>query len=209
MRETLRHVLARLAGRLPVPPEMAGLSSVLLHVSDTPSTFYPDLARLVEALRPRFILHTGDLADEVKLACCPCDRTLYGKRVKALLRILEESPALRVILVMGNHDCPETVRELAGRSEVFEGGVRLELEGVQIAAAHRAEDLWETVAGDPADFGFYGHDTSVLPTDVDGSQYLNGSVKIRILDLATRTVRSIDYPQAVHDVRQKKRKIGL
>ncbi len=211
MRETLRHALARLAGNLPVPPEMTGLSCALLHVSDTPYTFYPDLARLVAAVRPRFIVHTGDLADEVKLRPGSPDRPLYAARVEALLATLGSSAAERVFLVMGNHDDPGLVRRLAsgreppGRFVVAEGCLRLDLEGVGIAASHRPEDLWECAA----DFNLYGHDTSVLPPDVDGRLYLNGNVKIHVLDLATRTVRSLDYPRSVHDVRQKKRKIGL
>jgi 3',5'-cyclic AMP phosphodiesterase CpdA len=211
MRETLRHALARLSGKLPVPPELTGLSCALLHVSDTPSTFYPDLARLVAALRPRFIIHTGDLADEVKLRSGFSDRPLYAARVEALLAILESSAAERVFLVMGNHDDPGLVRGLAsgreplGRFVVAEGCLCLDLEGVGIAASHRPEDLWERAA----EFNLYGHDTSVLPPDVDGRLYLNGNVQIRVLDLATRTVHSLDYPRSVHDVRQKKRKIGL
>ena len=141
MREALWHALARLAGNLPVPPEMTGIASALLHVSDTPSAFYPDLARLVSAVRPRFIIHTGDLADEVKLrAGSPSDRALYGRRVEALLAILEASSAEQVHLLMGNHDDPDLVRGLARRAAVSEGCARLELGGVAIAAAHRAED---------------------------------------------------------------------
>lgn len=213
VRETLRRTLALMTGNPPVPREARGLGSALLHVSDTPSIYYPDLARLAKTVRPRFILHTGDLADEVKLCPrCP-DACRYAAKVNALLGILLATSAERVFLVLGNHDDPAVVVALAapvsGRIEVYEGCVRLDLEGVRIAAAHRAEDLWKTVADDPADFGFYGHDTSVLPPDADGRVYLNGNVKIRVLDLASRTVHSIDYPRSVHDARQKKRKIGL
>lgn len=211
MRETLRHALACLAGRLTVPPEITGFPCALLHISDTPATFYPDLARLVAAIRPRFIVHTGDLADEVKLRPGSPDRSLYAARVEALLAILGSSAAERIFLVMGNHDDPGLVRGLLpepgprGRFVVAEGCLRFELEGVGISASHRPEDLWECAA----DFNLYGHDTSVLPPDVDGRLYLNGNVKIRVLDLAARTVHSLDYPRSVHDARQKKRKIGL
>ncbi len=211
MRETLWHALARLAGKSPIPPEMTGLPCALLHVSDTPSIFYPELARLVAAVRPRFIVHTGDLADEVKLRSGSSDRPLYAARVEALLAVLESSAAEQVFLVMGNHDDPVIVRGLASGREprtrfvVAEGCLYLDLEGVGIAASHRPEDLWERAA----EFNLYGHDTSVLPPDVDGRLYLNGNVKIRVLDLATRTVHSLDYPRSVHDARQKKRKIGL
>ena len=124
--------------------------------------------------------------------------------MEALLAILEASSAEQVHLLMGNHDDPDLVRgSPAGRPLPKAAPARAR--GVAIAAAHRAEDLWDCAA----EFNLYGHDTSVLPPDVDGRLYLNGNVKIRVLDLATRTVRSLDYPRFVHDARQRKRKIGL
>ena len=213
VREALRRTLALVTGNRLVPPEAMGIEGALLHVSDTPSIFYPALARLLSAVRPRIVLHTGDLADEVKRGSCPQDACLYAAKVEALLGILAAGCTGRIILVMGNHDDPDAVRSLAtavpGRFEVFEGCARLDLDGVRIVAAHRAEDVWKAVAGEAADFGLYGHDTSVLPPDVDGTVYLNGNVKIRVMDLSARSVFSIDYPRSVHDARQKKRKIGL
>ena len=127
--------------------------------------------------------------------------------------VCSTTPAERIFLVMGNHDDFAVVRALAaglaGRLQAFERCARMQLEGVRIAAAHRPEDLWKCISQDPADFGLYGHDTSVLPPDVDGRLYLNGNVKIRVIDLESRAVLSIDYPRSVHDARQRKRKIGL
>jgi len=198
-------LLARLSGSLAIPAEAEHVRFPLLHVSDTPSVFYPDLARLLAAVRPLFVVHTGDLADEVKIRGGVLDRALYERKTGALLEILEASLAARVFLLMGNHDDPATVRRLARRAEVLEGCALLDLDGVRIAAAHRPEDLW----GHAADLNLYGHDTSVLPPDADGRLYLNGNVRIRVIDLESRAVLSIDYPRSVHDARQKKRKTGL
>ncbi len=213
MKEALRRALACLAKAPAVPQEALGIASALLHVSDTPSFFYGDLGRIAEAIRPRFIVHTGDLADEIKLRSRSPDARLYASRVQSLVSVLLATQAERIFLVMGNHDDFAVVRALsaglAGRLQAFERCARMELEGVRIAAAHRPEDLWKCLSQDPADFGLYGHDTSVLPPDADGRQDLNGNVKIRVLDLDSRAVHSFDYPRAVHDARQKKRKIGL
>ena len=67
MKTRALRLLARLSGSLSIPPEAGSVPCPLLHVSDTPSVFYPDLARLLAAVRPRFVVHTGDLADEVKI----------------------------------------------------------------------------------------------------------------------------------------------
>jgi predicted phosphodiesterase len=213
VRKALQRALTCLAKAPGVPPEALGLASCLLHVSDTPSFFYADIGRIAEAVKPRFIVHTGDLADEIKLRSPSPDRKLYASRVQALLKVLQETSAERIFLVMGNHDDFSVVLTLSapleGRFLVYEHCARLELEGVRIAAAHRPEDLWKCVAEDRADFGLYGHDTSVLPPDADGRQDLNGNVKIRVLDLFRSAVHSFDYPRAVHDARQRKRKTGL
>jgi predicted phosphodiesterase len=213
VRETFRRALACLAKAPEVPAEALGLASSLLHVSDTPSFFYPDLGRIAEAVKPRFIVHTGDLADEIKLRSPSPDVKLYASKVQSLLSVLQATTADRIFLVLGNHDDFSVVRALCaslrGRILVFELCARMELEGLRIAAAHRPEDLWKCVSEAPADFGLYGHDTSVLPPDADGRQDLNGNVKIRVLDLDRRAVHSFDYPRFVHDMRQRKRKIGL
>jgi len=213
VKEAVRRALACLAKAPAVPPEVLGIGSSLLHVSDTPSLFYPKLGRIAEAVKPRLIVHTGDLADEIKLRSPSPDLRLYASKVQALLSVLRATSAERIVLVMGNHDDFSVVKGLCasfgGRFQAFERCARLEFLGLRIAAAHRPEDLWKCVSEDPADFGLYGHDTSVLPPDADGRVYLNGNVKVRVLDLASRTVHSIDYPPSVHDARQKKRKIGL
>jgi hypothetical protein len=40
---------------------------VLLHISDTPSEIYPFIFKIIDVLKPKYIIHTGDLADNVKL----------------------------------------------------------------------------------------------------------------------------------------------
>ena len=40
---------------------------VLLHISDTPSEIYPYIFKIIDILKPQYIFHTGDLADNVKL----------------------------------------------------------------------------------------------------------------------------------------------
>ena len=83
MKAQALRLLARLSGSLSIPPEARRVSCALLHVSDTPSVFYPDLARLLVAVRPRFVVHTGDLADEIKIRSGVLDRALYGQKTRS------------------------------------------------------------------------------------------------------------------------------
>jgi hypothetical protein len=36
---------------------------VLLHISDTPSEIYPFIFKIIDVLKPKYIIHTGDLAE--------------------------------------------------------------------------------------------------------------------------------------------------
>ena len=40
---------------------------ILLHISDTPDDIYNYIFRLINILKPQFVIHTGDLADNIKL----------------------------------------------------------------------------------------------------------------------------------------------
>lgn len=58
----------------------------LLHVSDIPSDYYRFVYRLIEKLEPAYLVHTGDLAEEVKLE-------LDRSRLQELEQELEAEPA--------------------------------------------------------------------------------------------------------------------
>ena len=48
------------------PPPIDG-RDMILHISDTPSTMFPYLRRAIRRLRPAWVVHTGDLVDDIKL----------------------------------------------------------------------------------------------------------------------------------------------
>jgi hypothetical protein len=47
------------------PPPIDG-RDMILHISDTPSTMFPYLRRAIRRLRPAWVVHTGDLVDDIK-----------------------------------------------------------------------------------------------------------------------------------------------
>ncbi|HHI00115.1 MAG TPA: metallophosphoesterase, partial [Thermococcus litoralis] len=38
----------------------------IMHISDTPDNIYPFILNLIEKSRPDYIIHTGDLVDNIK-----------------------------------------------------------------------------------------------------------------------------------------------
>ena len=43
----------------------------ILHISDTPTSYYANIERLLKQIRPTLLIHTGDLADEYKVGRIP------------------------------------------------------------------------------------------------------------------------------------------
>ncbi|WP_367884326.1 metallophosphoesterase [Thermococcus sp. JCM 11816] len=102
----------------------------LLHISDTPERTYPPrIAQLIDELHPDYIVHTGDLVDNIKLERRPdLKPPLYVGGVRKLARILKGSGGAELYIVPGNEDDPEVLKEYFEGS-VVEPGTVVEIEG--------------------------------------------------------------------------------
>ena len=123
----------------------------VLHIGDTKSVDYPYYRKLIEVVQPDVILHTGDIADEVKVGRIPEVRYEYICKIKTLLQIMEESKA-RLIIVPGNNDLPEEIARLVPRAEIYPEDAVLELDGVSCRVGHRVQ---RTTFDQK--WSFYGH----------------------------------------------------
>jgi len=154
----------------------------VLHVSDTPESVYGFIDELIDELRPDIIIHTGDLADNIKLERRPELRPLYAGALRKLARILKRSGA-ELYIVPGNEDDPELMREFFGERIVKPGAV-IEIKGRRFALGHRPED----VTGVDADFRLYGHNFKKIPGG------LNGVIGANLVLLPSGEVHRIGYP---------------
>lgn len=176
----------------------------LLHVSDTPATFYGDLKRLVTFLCPSCLVHTGDLVDDVKLAIRPGSTKLYSENLISLFKAIEFVPLENVAIACGNHDIPEAISIAAPGCTLFEGGGRMRMCGLDLTMGHSIDEL----SSPPAEYNLYGHDTTP-PPDCKTGLFLNGVTWINVIRLDTGLVGSIPYPQYVDEARCCIRKRGL
>lgn len=178
----------------------------LLHVSDTPSTFYGDLKRLVNFLNPSCLVHTGDLVDDIKLAIRPGSAWLYRERLVSLFRAIEAVPFENVAIACGNHDIPEAIRSAAPECMLFEVGGRVRMCGMDLALGHSIDEL----SSPPADYNLYGHDITPSPVRGEGL-FLNGVLGINVirLDGGSGIVETLQYPHYVDESRRCIRKMGL
>lgn len=200
------NILKTLFGRV----DLSGIqtqsqSPTLLHISDTPSQFYPELRRIIRAVKPMYIIHTGDLVDNVKLGLYPSAINRYIHEIKPLLKMLNTCEAKHILFTMGNHDSLNHLIENSGRIQI-EPGVHLEVyDGFRIAAAHYATSLIDV----DADIYLYGHDTSMCSHVEDGHTFLNGIEHMHLIDLVTHEITEIPYPIGTDGLRLNRHRIGL
>jgi len=200
-----KEFLYNLTGRLYIPEELLeSAEKRLLHVSDTPVSFYSDLKRLVEALKPDYIVHTGDLSDNIKLQLYPNEIYEHEKWIKRLAGILETSGA-EVILALGNHDDAETVQRHFIRSRIIKGAETVEVSEKSFRISHMPEGILEQ----PAGYNLFGHDLTLKSGSRDNKQYFNGISYINIIGLESGECTCLCYPAGTDDARLGRHKLGL
>ncbi len=123
----------------------------VLHIGDTFFCDYPYYRKLISVLKPDVIIHTGDMADEVKVGRIPCTRNEYIFKIKKLLDILNNSGA-RLIIVPGNNDLPDKIKELSPKAEVYTRDSIVTIDGVECRIGHQVSLLTYD-----RDWAFYGH----------------------------------------------------
>ena len=125
----------------------------VLHIGDTHSANYGYYKRLIEEIKPDVIIHTGDLADELKAGRIESVRPYWKESAKAILKIMEQSGA-RVIIVAGNNDLEEELRAFATTAEIVQRNTVLDLYGKKVLLCHELNRMDE---GAQADVFLYGH----------------------------------------------------
>lgn len=192
-------------GRIYIPEEIMGKSDLLLHISDTPSQIYPGIRKLIRKLKPRVIIHTGDLADNIKLEFNENLMQDYILEAKKIIRIMEFSSAEEIYIAMGNHDKYREVEKITGRSILSEMGQIIKVGEYDVHFSHYYED----VMTDPKDYNLYGHNPLMKNHKVRTRWFLNGVSSINILDLSTGKVHELRYPWGTDEYRYRRRKSGL
>ncbi len=151
---------------------------VLLHISDTPAEIYNDIFKIIDILKPHYIIHTGDLADNIKLEIQKNRIDSYCRGVKELVEGLEKNNS-KVYYLMGNHDNYEVVSKLTKKGRILEYGL-LTIDDCNITVGHYYKEY-----SYKADFNLYGHSFEPGHYKKNGTIGLNGVLNINIIDLET------------------------
>ena len=129
-----------------------GSAEILLHIGDTNSYDYPFYRALIDRVKPSILLHTGDMADEVKAGRKPYTKAEYIFKISVMCDMLDKSGAERVIIVPGNNDLKDEVASLIPRAEIYAPNTVIELSGEEYRIGH---EVWRMKFDRRV--SFYGH----------------------------------------------------
>ncbi|SKC65183.1 metallophosphoesterase [Maledivibacter halophilus] len=202
----IKNILFSLLGRVYIPRDiLESGEDILLHISDTPASFYSSLELLIKELKPKYIVHTGDLVDNIKLELYPRRRNMYRKKVKDLIKILENSFAHKIYLTIGNHDDSSIVTEYINRSIIVEGSDIMVIDEENYKISH----FYSEISKSPEKYNLFGHDLSMTSDTENDIVYLNGIIGINIITLRSKKIFVLPYPYGTDDARMCKSNIGL
>jgi 3',5'-cyclic AMP phosphodiesterase CpdA len=173
----------------------------VLHISDTPTCMYGYLARFLRRVNPSVVIHTGDLADDIKLEIYPGEAEKYRAAARRMVDILA-APHRKVILAMGNHDKRELLPALPSQCIICDNVTDIMLYGQKFRVSH----FFESVEGSPARYNLYGHSLEHPSFSEEGETrcYLNGMESMRLIGPGS-DVAAFDYPWGTDSARLTRR----
>lgn len=204
--EKFKVILNRSIGRVYVPKHIRNRTEeVILHISDTPYSFFYALKDLIKKVNPEYIIHTGDLVDNIKLEFCHYSLYRYSKRLEILVDILSKSNAKKIYICLGNHDKKETLEDISDKMEIIDISENINIKNLKIRMSHYSDEIIK----DPQEYNLYGHNLHIKNKRDNEKIYLNGIQSINIIYTDTKKVEYLAYPFGIDDERLRKGKIGL
>lgn len=180
----------------------------VLHITDTPTTGYGAIINLINKVAPDYIIHTGDLADNIKLEIYPEKIDLYKKKVKNFLLTLDHMDCESYI-VIGNHDDPGFINELLASVEIVEAFKQINICNKNFLITHKLEDIIsEDALIESSDYILHGHSFYDEKFN-DHTKVLNGLEGIYLIYPEEEKIYYIDYPVGTNDSRMQRFGTGL
>ena len=200
--QRLRHTLLGIVNRPYLSSALAHAKRPLIvHISDTPRMSYPFVYRVARLLRPEYLIHTGDIVDDIKLENRPGEIDAYRNVVAGFLSRLEATPAGAIYLVPGNHDVRAILEGSSSRAVTVPEGARLHLAGLNISVSHHYDPTATGGLAD-SDFYLYGHTPSPDHHRQDNTQCLNGISTVTVIEVPSRRLHMLPYPAGTDSVRK-------
>lgn len=176
---------------------------LLLHISDTPEESYKYVMKAIDDINPQYIVHTGDIVDNIKLETSDSYLSLYKKGLEKFIESIEKRNAI-LYYVMGNHDDIDSVMELSNKGIILEKGV-IEIEGYSFYASHEYEE-----SNIQTNYSLFGHSPEPSHYRNKDQSVLNGLLNMNVIALSTGNIYQIEYPLGTNYYRKIERgSIGI
>ncbi|WP_051569187.1 metallophosphoesterase [Alkaliphilus transvaalensis] len=176
---------------------------LLLHISDTPSNIFPFIKKLLQEINPQYIVHTGDIVDNIKLETDERLLITYMEELEKIVTLIEENSNAKIYYAIGNHDDEESLKNYMKKGYVIKNGI-VNIEGYKFYINHYPDQIPKGV-----DYYLFGHNFS---PHYQKNQHigLNGLISVNIIDLESREIHQIQYPIATNRFRRmEKGKISI
>lgn len=191
-------------GHVTIPQHLINNHPKLLHFSDTPQLFYPEMARIITILEPTVLVHTGDIADHIKLGIQPSKIDLFLRALDAFQRAFTPRVACQVILCIGNHDAQKFIEAAFPEATIIVDEKIMPVEHLTLYLSHYGPI--EPMAN--VTHYLYGHASEPSSQTKSPPFYLNGIDNIHIIDLITKEITAIPYPSYLNAYRLNRYKTG-
>lgn len=183
--------------RVYIPREIFRMERpIAVHISDTPEEIYPYLYQALKILKPDYLIHTGDLVDNIKLEIVPELEQDYYQSLEEFIKNIESLNIQKIYYISGNHDQTEKIKSLTKRGRVLEEGT-IELEGLSFYLNH-----FFVKERPEADYYLYGHSFEPKSHQVPGEIRLNGLEAIGLISLKSGEMKSLPYPLGTNGFRK-------
>lgn len=177
--------------------------ALLLHISDTPEESYPYIMKVIEKINPQYVVHTGDMVDNIKLENNFSYLSSYENKLEKFINSIEKYN-IKPYYVIGNHDNIHSIERLSKKGTVLEEGI-VEIENNLFSLSHSHEGC-----KNEADYCLFGHNFKEFYFQDQEKLALNGLNSMNVIGLSTGRVYKINYPMSMNYYRRMERlSIGL
>lgn len=198
--QNIKKYILKYTGFIYVPEEIVKRNEpIILHLSDTPKAIYPNLKRLIDKIQPEYIVHTGDLVDNLKIELYPRKKPQYMKDVQMMLALISMAK-IQGYVTFGNHDIPESGHGFPMVRTIEDGEV-INIEGINIMMGHYYCHLGDR----EVNFKMFGHQ----PEENLEFHELNGIDAIHVIFVNSSKLLRLDYPLGTDDIRTGTTRIGI
>lgn len=180
----------------------------ILHITDTPTTGYGAIFKLINRIKPDYIIHTGDLADNIKLEIYPEKTDLYKKKVKKFVLNLENFNC-KTYIVIGNHDDQTFIKKLLETTQIVDTFSQINICNKNFLITHKLEDVMNKKSLiESSDYLLHGHSFYDVTFDKN-IKVLNGLMGIYLIYPQQEEIYHIDYPVGTNDSRMQRFGTGI